>query len=122
MKKNNKGFTLIELMVVVLIIAVLAIIAIPLFGHSKADAERTACFANQRIIEDAAEMWAASEVNNSAGNIYGEINDNHILFQEPKFLKSVPKCPGTHGFYYIQDNGKVGRCMVHGYYNEDVNR
>lgn len=48
--KNNKGFTLIELIVVVAIIAILAAIAIPAYNSIQDEARSTADQANARMI------------------------------------------------------------------------
>ena len=48
--KNNKGFTLIELIVVVAIIAILAAIAVPAYNNIQDRAARTAALSNARII------------------------------------------------------------------------
>ena len=48
MKKNNKGFTLAELLVVVAIIAVLVAIAIPVFSAATTKAKQAADLANVR--------------------------------------------------------------------------
>ena len=48
MKKNNRGFTLAELLIVVAIIAVLVAIAIPVFTNQLAKAELATATANVR--------------------------------------------------------------------------
>ncbi len=57
--RNRKGFTLIELIVVVAIIAILAAIAIPSFLNLRADANDKAAIANLVNIQKGAEVAAA---------------------------------------------------------------
>ena len=53
--KKIKGFTLIELMVVVAIIAILAAIAIPAIFRYRIDANRAKCVGNMKQIQNAVE-------------------------------------------------------------------
>jgi len=57
-KKKNAGFTLIEIMIVVLIIAILLAIAIPNFLRARETSRAKSCMANMRQIETAKEQWA----------------------------------------------------------------
>ena len=66
MHKNEKGFTLVELMVVVVIIGILVAIAIPIYNNVQASAQENACLANQRTIAGAWQMYQAGAPNEDA--------------------------------------------------------
>src|SRR2546428_10852813 len=54
----TKGFTLLELLVVIAVIAILAALLFPSLGRAKAKAQRTACMNNLRQINLGVRMYA----------------------------------------------------------------
>ena len=60
-KNGQKGFTLIELIVVMAILAVLAAIAVPRYSGIQTDANKKAVVANIKTINSAAQVFAAQQ-------------------------------------------------------------
>ena len=90
--RARRGFTLIEIMIVVLIIGVLLSIAVPNFVKTRETARAKSCIENLYKIQGAKEMWAMDH-NKSATELPTEIPD---LVSD--YLKVMPLCPsgGTY--------------------------
>lgn len=58
-RKNRKGFTLIELIVVIAILAILAAIAIPAFSGTLNKAKTRADDATERVVKSAVQLYQA---------------------------------------------------------------
>lgn len=59
MIKNERGFTIMELLVVIVIIGVLAAIGVPAYQNMTTRARETACQANRRTLQTAVGMCFA---------------------------------------------------------------
>ena len=67
LNKNRGGFTLVEIMIVVAIIALLAAIAVPNFLRARKRSQATRCLEDLRIIDSACDQYAI-ENNKVTGN------------------------------------------------------
>lgn len=106
--QDQKGFTLVELMVVVVILGILVAIAVPLYNVQTEKAKTTTCQANQRIIESAILQWSMDPDNED--NDIPNLDDLLGGLVAAGYLQSEPECP-SNGEYKIdkidRDDGSV---------------
>lgn len=104
MLRNQRGFTLVELMIVIVIIGVLAAIAVPAYSSYVSRAQKRTCEANRRTISTAAGMYYIENDNTYATGING-LSD---------YLDNVTslKCPAG-GTYELASNSFDVTCTVH---------
>lgn len=98
--RNKKGFTLVELMVVVVIIGILVAIAIPVYNNTQTAAKAKACSANIRIMEGAVQMFRA---NSADGSTYPAA----LTDLAPDYVKALPTCPFSVGYVYTPATGVI---------------
>ena len=121
---NKKGFTLVELMIVVVILGILVAIAVPIFSSVTKNAKKKSCQSNMRILLGIAvqigtendgkyDKVLADGTIPSSGQVTLTGNDN--LSEE--FLgklknHEVPVCPsnGTYTLSVVGENGVNVTC------------
>jgi prepilin-type N-terminal cleavage/methylation domain-containing protein len=98
MKANSfrkAGFTLVEIMIVVAIIALLAAIAIPNFIKARGNSQRSACIANLKQMDGAKATWALEQKKANS-----DTPDDTDLFGSTAYIRTKPACP-ANGDYSV---------------------
>jgi prepilin-type N-terminal cleavage/methylation domain-containing protein len=104
---SSDGFTLVELMVVVLVVGVLVSIAIPVFATSAKRAGAVTCFANQTMVSRAAELYRARETT-SPPTLQSMVDKGFFL--------RIPTCPSKGTYVWLSRRSKGNdtvACSVH---------
>lgn len=98
-KRRRGGFTLIELMIVIAIIAILAAILVPNFIRARAQGQLTACKSNLKNIGTAMEMYS-TDWNGKYPTDTGMAGQ-----LTPNYLKTIPECPAVGSASYVATYG-----------------
>lgn len=103
---NRKGFTLVELMVVVVIIGILVAIAMPVYNRTQESAKARADEASIRALNGATQAWALdqSPPKELSSITSSEMTDNGASLKEAGYLKEIvtPQSAGKTRFVWNQ--------------------
>lgn len=130
MLKNKKGFTLVELMIVVVIMGILVAVAIPIYGAVTDNAEKKTCADNRRTIQS---MVTTYQMTGGAGGAqipWADIEADDLT-TNADFLAmfeggEMPECPagGTYSINVSEPNATTGArditvtCTAEGHVDE----
>jgi prepilin-type N-terminal cleavage/methylation domain-containing protein len=103
---HKLGFTLVELMIVVGIIAMLIMIAVPGFMRYRESSQRTLCKQNVEKIEAAKQLWGLE-----SGKAAGDTPLPDELYGPNGYIRAKATCPGTGQDYLIKALGQTAQCQ-----------
>ncbi len=107
---NQRGFSMVELVFVLVILGLLAAVAVPKYISMTAEAQKKACLANQKSIENAVLMKYSKYVMQNRdiklSQVARSLNGND--FADGK----VPRCPKGNKRYTISANDQTLRVIV----------
>ena len=100
---KKRGFTMVELIIVVAVIAILASIIIPKMSGARDKAKLAGCKTNMKHISIAFELYANDNQGCYQPSDYATLDSSHSLVAG-NYLKRTPMCPGagsqeTYSYY-----------------------
>jgi prepilin-type N-terminal cleavage/methylation domain-containing protein len=106
---SKRGFTIVEVMIVVGLVGMLAALAVPNALRSRTTASKQTCISNLRQIDSAKEQWTVEERKAQT-----DVPKDADLFGVDRYIKFKPKCP-EGGAYTLNANSIKPACNIAGH-------
>lgn len=118
---SKKGFTLVELMIVIVIMGILVAVAIPVYGAVTKNAEKKTCISNMRDMKSTASTWQMQGNNGDQFTFTGASNITTEATYTALFEGGdLPSCPSDGNYTVTITNNDPGytvdvTCTVEGH-------
>jgi len=99
--KKQEGFTLVELMIVVVILGILAGIGVQQYGNIQERAKKAADEANRKVLTNAANMWLIMNGGFDGENEATKTFDGEENELVPDYVDEWPRNPYTNDKDYV---------------------
>ncbi|HLX88922.1 MAG TPA: prepilin-type N-terminal cleavage/methylation domain-containing protein [Acidimicrobiales bacterium] len=116
-KKREEGFTLIELLIVIIILAILAAIVVFAVGSTSSNAKVSACNADAKSVETAAEAYKAQNgsfataIGDLTSSVVTTINGNPVT--NGPWLRAAPRAnTKDDGYSVVYASGNVSVALA----------
>jgi prepilin-type N-terminal cleavage/methylation domain-containing protein len=104
---GKRGFTLIEIMIVVAIIAILMATMLPNFMRARDTASKRACLSSLRVIDQSKQQFAMEHSKRDGDSVgWGDL--------VPHYMRAQPACP-VGGSYTLGTVGADPTCAIVGH-------
>ena len=110
-RKKTKGFTLVEIMIVVAIIGILIAIAVPGFLRARENSRGRACQENLQKVDGAKEQWALENRLSNGSTVPSGWLDDVDICGPNGYIKRTPNCP-SGGSYTPANIGTDPTCSI----------
>jgi prepilin-type N-terminal cleavage/methylation domain-containing protein len=110
LNRKTAGFTLVEIMIVVLIIGILLAIAVPNFLQARESSRAKACIGNLKELDTAKQQYMMDQKLSTLASyeITPTAVNSGVL---ATYLRTVPKCPES-GFYETGNESQLPVCVT----------
>ncbi len=112
--KKATGFTLVEIMIVVLIIGILLAIAIPNFVAARESSRAKACIGNLKQIDSATQQYCMDQKQSATNYTKPTLDSTAVtgLVGASGYIRAVPTCPSSGTYSVAATVGASPLCSI----------